>query len=445
MVKGKLPFLHRHKRNDDKDGLPNEIWVVILEWAVRPSHLLDLSFEGIEIDEVHQSLWSPWKKDQSSPYKPSRTNSRLRLVCRLWNEIIKYIMPDQWDGILEHSSSRRTYPTEECSRVIDTKGYARLNEFWPSDWEENIKITYTQPISTLALYSSGSRWRVPRRMDSLSDIISFPKELRALLLRFESCELPPKLLQYLETRTPVLTTLALHLAYKIPVFQEPLEIPTLKTLFISITHRYEPMWKEEAVSFRWIFPSLTNLSLEERDVEYTLAPNHPFFTQLMRHNFSTVKSLRLDPMIAQVANLQSALAWTKWPNLKVLATNFVRFVSIRTNMQFQAKEISPIPSSSIRHLIELGKPTCPPWKISSQLIMCIKLCKKIETVTLLGDRDRYILPLNHTMLSHAPMDIYCEDDSRAMKELKKVCDQHKVKLQDKNYDELVQKWWMLNL
>jgi hypothetical protein len=444
-MKTELPFLHRHRRNDNKNGLPNEIWVAILEWAVRPDYLLDLAFEGLEIDEVHRSLWSSRKKDQSSSYKPSRINNRLRLVCRLWNEIIKYIKPDQWDGILEHASNRKTYPTEECSRVIDTKGYSRLNEFWASDWDANIKLTYTQPISTLALYASGSKWRIPRHMDTLSDIISFPKDIRALLLRFESCDLPPNLLHYLETRTPILTTLALHLAFKVPVFQEALEIPTLKSLFISITHRYEPMWKEEAVSFRWIFPNLTNLSLEERDPDYTLAPNHPFFTQFIRYNYLTVESLRLDPMIAQVANLQSSLAWTKWPRLRVLATNFVRFVSIRTNMQFQAKEISPTPSSSIRHLIELGKEASSPYKISSQLIMCIKLCKNIEAVILLGDPDRYTRPLNHTMLSHAPLELYCEDDSRAMKELKKVCDHHKVKLQDKNYDELVQKWWMLNL
>jgi hypothetical protein len=421
--------------------LPHELWITILEMAVYPTHLLSSGFQISELNEVHQSFWvrqnsQTWKP---APRKTLRSN-RLRLVCRLWNEIIISMKISQWGDTKDVSShNQRILSQSQHSwadarpryKEVDTEGYTRLNGTW---YDPNVKMVYTRPVTILWIHVFSYDYRSPGRLESLSDIVSFPNEVEALIINFLDCTTPKNLLQYLEARTPVLTTLAIRLSFSTDILQTSICIPTLKNLFLSIPHPIEPALAHEARTLRWVFPALRNLSLEEHYIfisrpHYASPLTHPFFAEVVRANSSTIESLRLDPMTAQFANSQSDLSWNRLPKLKYLFTDFgwigFSYLPGQTTVTRMPDSLSPV-----RHLVHIATRTLYPCAIYNQIITSIKECARLESVTLLGKPTWYRNPLKSSIFSDNLL--HCGGDREAMKRLVNICNQERINLRDRD-------------
>ncbi|PVF95004.1 hypothetical protein CPB86DRAFT_607495 [Serendipita vermifera] len=424
--------------------LPYELWVAILELAICPTHALPAAFDAIELDQAHRYLWV---RRGGQVWQPASNKilhrNRLRRVCRLWNEIIKHIKLDRWGRALDVSSyslrpseiDAGTTNQAPTYQPVKTDGCTRLNETLYTGSYRGGRIRYTKPVAILWLHIFS--WEFPYRigdLGSLSDVISFPNEIEALIINYLDCSSPTSLLQYLETQTPVLTTLAIRLSGRMDILSTNIHIPTLKNLFLSIPNPIDAGLVANANNLRWELPALRNLSLEEHYIfksrpHYFPPPTHAFFAELVRVNSSTIEALRLDPMTAQFANSEPALSWTKLPRLKYLFTDFgwIGFSFLPGQAITTSVPTSPCP---VRHLIHLATRTPYPCAIADQLITCMGQCKNVESVTLLGEITPYRDPLNQNWFSNGL--IHCRDDREAMKRLITICNQNNIQLRDRD-------------
>ncbi|PVF90941.1 hypothetical protein CPB86DRAFT_485018, partial [Serendipita vermifera] len=313
----------------------------------------------------------------------------LRQVCKAWKDIIDSIRTD-YQRVREHKyRNRRLFEENERPTILDTRDYTMVTvdtEVF-SVQKALIKFRYTHPASALTMRTippSYFQSRTPlTQVKSLSDIVSFPKQLKVLNLYMDGSNAPMDLLRGVQEMSIPLTTLSLFLMDTL-ILRTRITIPTLVNLFISIpSRREESIWADPS-RYQWKLPALRNLSLGQsqdgnawNSLHWTI-PTHPFYIELLKRHKLNLRSLLMDPMTAQVHNQSSPVWWITMPNLQVLATNFCN--------------VSPAPggglnllwtpkSTSVRHLIHFDDGGFRTW-MGSDLCGYIRLCTRLESVIL---------------------------------------------------------------
>jgi hypothetical protein len=307
-------------------------------------------------------------------------NSRpLRAVCLLWRNLADQIyLNTQW--VFDDSPNwpdpdqrkRRSCPKKLSPGA---KKYIRLNRtILVGEGKAPIKIQNSYPISTLSLIIRGDG-STQAPLQSLLDIISFPDHLSALNIQLDCTQVAEGILTEIQTSLTTLTTLRLCL--QAHLITEPLELPTVVTLFLSL--RGTGMLPKHANFVQWRLPSLRNISLtDERWSPDRWHPNDtdPFFFALLRGHINLIQSLRIEPITKDISDVNSPICWLKMTKLKALAGNFER-------ARIEPKQIYG-PQSSLRHLIQTTVYISSEYLSSTraQVKHFMKGCLRLETVTL---------------------------------------------------------------
>ncbi|PVF90794.1 hypothetical protein CPB86DRAFT_821095, partial [Serendipita vermifera] len=303
--------------------MPYEILYDILELAMRPEFVVDFAFEPLQIDIAHDMCTlNPGSGDNNHAQKILKKHwKNLRLVCRTWREIVDKIKAYNW-VINVDGSEGPLHPFHYDSKIVkgdlslnapplDTHQCSRLNVSLKGNKDPRMSIRYSHPISTLSISFSSfvSKWdpEVTGSIASLKCIVSFPECLRALCLHVREFHPSNDLVQDFRSRFISLTTLSLYLE-NTPIFQVPLEIPTLISLFLSFPIQDA---SDSQADMKWTFPAMRNLSISA-DHGWSNRPSHykaPALLKLIRDHFNQLQALRLSPMITEIGDQSSPLSW----------------------------------------------------------------------------------------------------------------------------------------
>jgi hypothetical protein len=330
-------------------SLPAELWLVILELAIRPSIILDLKFDPCQIELAYKCLVWDSHGNQSAAEKMARKAGRpLRAVCSLWKRIIDQIyLFMSW--IVGETGCWPDAPYEFT--ITDTKKCIRLNRMITGCGPSPVKVQCSHPIPTLSLFVYGNN---QGHVESLEDIAPFPTELNVLSLRLNNVCVPANILKEIQVNLVALTTLQLYLHTNI--ITECLEFPDVITLFLSIIHIEGVPENLEVSEIRWKFPKIQNLALtdyirETWDRVEAYVEINPFFFVLLQDHIDSIQSLRIEPTVKEIVDVESPICWLKMKKLSALAANFCQPV-------FRAipgeERVYRWKSSSVRHLIQIA-------------------------------------------------------------------------------------------
>jgi hypothetical protein len=418
-------------------SLPIEIWWIIFEMVIFTGLLMLDEFESYEIHTAYEYFLDPirFSSGQCIPRRLAVTRKRkLREVCKAWKQTIDSINLD-YRNTLECTHLDRKglflvdeWPPKQGLGTVDTSHCKRLIlEVYPV-YGQGLRIgfRYTHPISALTVRALGGNRFAHLR--SLSDIMSFPDQLKVLDLDLEKCKASMGLLKDLNGIPSVpLTTLSLSL--KAPdVLQTSLTVPTLISLFLSIPP-YDPevwLWGDPS-NFKWTFPALRNLSLIERHYRRSSLPStmlpstHHFFANLLKIHLSLIRSLLIQPMSAQVSNQDSSLCWKNMPNLQTLATNFSD-ISISTDSKYHfGRTPRTRKSDSVRHLIQFHLGSTGSVSMAKELQKYVRACSRLESVTMV-DAPGFDITRWSTM-----------KPEKEIIQLLKLCDERGIKVLAQDY------------
>lgn len=191
----------------------------------------------------------------------------------------------------------------------------------------------------------------------------------------------------------------------------PLTLPRLVTLFLAIPNAivHSPPLQVDI----WNMPSLENLSTEWHPFNWSIPMDeYPFYEAILRKHLAQIRVLRIDPLRKLKIESSSAYCWSKLPRLEAIATDFELFVPITT------KSSSWPESSSIRHIIQIGN--ARPQTFWEGLKLAMTLCPHLESVS---------IPSIKPSLSADSWKLSTED-SKAIRELRKVCQKRNIRILD---------------
>ncbi|PVF96110.1 hypothetical protein CPB86DRAFT_816592 [Serendipita vermifera] len=173
-------------------------------------------------------------------------------------------------------------------------------------------------------------------------------------------------------------------------------VPSLRTLILALPvyagYRYNIDW----TAFNWTFPALQHLSVDQTGYSESfiidIFPPFPvFYERLLERHQEQIVSLRLDPPYPELSNVNSLVAWMKFPRLEAFATNFEQklFATMPTtkeDLQMAGLPDQPIPLAPIglRHLVQISHKDLNIKPIILGLVRCIEICAGLETITLPG-------------------------------------------------------------
>jgi hypothetical protein len=352
--------------------LPSDIWWIILEMFLYPGPNVMEELEPSEICIAAQYFHDPM------PYLDSRAveqrtavrrKRKLSGVCKIWKEIseklttmYRFTSERQYNDregrfLVKGQSFNSEYTIPEPLAVAHTNQCTRLLvKIHPRDRQKlRINFQYTHPVPNLTLRVFPGTIHKSTYLTSLSDIISFPEQLRVLNLYLEACKTSDHIFRDLQEMSIPLTTLSLFLETSDPL-QAPLTIPTLVSLFLSVPSYERTGCVGRPLSFGWTLPALLNLSLIERYTHPTiprlaiLPSTHAFFAELLSYHMRNIRSLLIHPMTLQISNQDSPLCWKHMPNLQTLATNFSDGNPVSN---YRDSRGGTLPSP-VRHLIHFG-------------------------------------------------------------------------------------------
>lgn len=398
-LRGTAQTSERTKKSLQK--LPPEIWWIILEMVLYSCLLVMEDFDPSEIYAAYNYSLVPYpycSMEKAAQRQVHNRKGKLRQVCKWWKAILDDIRIDYQsiveckytDSVGRYGQKSWTHERNLESATIDTYRGTRLvvEAYLMHGQGSRIGIRYTYPVSSLTVRALSRDQTY--NLESILDVVAFPDQLRVLDLYLESCKAPMELLQGIESKSIPLTTLSLYL--KAPgSLQISLRIATLASLFLSIPayNSQDWLWGDPS-NFRWTLPALVNLAIIERHERRhgppsTVLPStHSFFLNLLGSHFSSIRSLLMHPMTAQVSSQKSPLCWAKMPNLQALATNFSDMdVSIHTKNLF-GKEVQTLKSESVRHLIQFHLWVAGSNSMASELQRYIRACTNLESVTMVN-------------------------------------------------------------
>ncbi|PVF92758.1 hypothetical protein CPB86DRAFT_790823 [Serendipita vermifera] len=362
--------------------LPNEIWLIILEFAIRPTMVTELEFEPYQIDQAYKCLSCRSHGDQRAAERMTfKAGNPLRAVCALWRDIIDQLEIDSpW--VLDDPSYRPDIQSNQSSStygdtVINTENHIRMNRLIiPEEETLQIQMKYSHPLTTLAL-SVDDKGHLAARLGSVHDITSFPAELRVLSLYLDIHAIPYSFFKELQMSLTSLTTLRLWLYPG--VITESLEFPTVITLCIGIL---KPRLLTSPIilsALQWTLPVLRNLSLTDHNRSADQNTRRrtgvtPFFLKLLQTHFDIIQSLRIEPTMNEIFDVASTICWLKLPRLNTLAADF-DFTLI------PAKHNQELKSNSVLHLIQTVK-NIHSSEDGSRIRYFIRSCPQLETLSL---------------------------------------------------------------
>jgi hypothetical protein len=412
--------------------LPSDIWWIVLEMFLYPGPNV---MEELEPSEIHAATLYfqdplPYLDSQVVAQRmATRRKRKLRRVCKSWKEMSEKLTtryrytPERLytdrEGrfLMNEQSPNPEYTISEPPEVAETSRCTRLLvKIHPIDRQKlRINFRYTHPVSNLTLRVFPGSIRRSASLTSLSDIISFPEQLKILNLYLEACKIPEHIFKDLQEMPIPLTTLSLFLKASDPL-QTPLMIPTLASLFLSVPSYERTVSVEHPMGFGWTLPALRNLSLIERYTQRTiprlaiLSSTHAFFAELLAYHMPNIQSLLIHPMTLQVSNPDSPLCWKHMPNLQTLATNFSDGSPASDDGDNPAGTLPNSAPSPVRHLIHFHLWSARLRLIIMELIKHIRECTRLETV-------RLVLSLNEwSNMAHVQ-----END-----ELRKLCQERGI-------------------
>ncbi|PVF92614.1 hypothetical protein CPB86DRAFT_877762 [Serendipita vermifera] len=409
--------------------LPYEIWLTILEMAVRPELLMDLKFEPLDIEIAYLCLKNQYYCSQyAAQMLVSRNKRKLRGVCQLWNAMLDSIeIPKKWI-MHDFGHYERTSP-------LDTSKTARLNqEYQPTGKTMASQIRFSHPVSTLTLSFLPLRSKTTE-IPPLSDIVSFQDQLRVLDIQWHAlCRASRELLTDIQVMAISLTTLGLTIpCNNARILRFHLQIPTLVSLFVTLPRCSTP-WKGPWPEYdRWYMPSLRNLSLTGGLCDtHSLAPrSYPFFLRLLETHFDIIRALRIHPMIKEVYDQGSPVYWARMPDLRSLATDFT-WKESSVGPGVESTEFPVVKSSSVRHLIHIAAGFNHFRDVVAPIGPYILACNQLQSVSLVDPYKRYQEMMTEGGSLGQPW-------IEAMKGLQELCDENRVKLCDQDGKEFHKK------
>lgn len=356
-------------------------------------------FEPYEIPMVFEYLskWSPRMNTEIKRVATGRKRS-LRQVCKAWKQIIDTISPEYppirghrfLDTEGEFEANHRLPKDEQRPKILETCRYptilAEVTITYATDVP--IKIEYTHPVSALTLQISrtSDAYNGFAYMESISNILSFPNQLRTLSLDIPACKGSVDLLKDLQKPSISLTTLSLFLEDS-HILQTCLSISTLVNLFVSITRSGK--WRRSS-RFKWTLPALRNLYIIERNKDPTdntfivQSSTHPFFIELLRNHSFKLQSLIIHPMTKQISDEDSPLCWKNMPNLKALTTDFSDKSGPTSHHWYSSARNSHLAeSTSVLDLTQFNFDEANSAFVAG-LQKCICACPKLKSVTMIN-------------------------------------------------------------
>jgi hypothetical protein len=331
-------------------ALPAEIWLIILELAIRPSLITDLEFEPSQIDLGLKCLaWESYSNKDATEKSTIKASRSFRSVCSLWKDLVDridlitpWVLDDHLYWPSPAASSHKSLPT-------NTKNYIRLNRAITvvGRGDNGIKFRYSHPIPTFSL-TFHCDMSTQACLASLHDIVSFPNSLRVFNLYINGVQLEKGVLKEIQTNLQVLTTLRLCLpAYLIT---ESLELPNVVSLFLSILRSGTVSVRTNLSTLRWKLPNLRNLLLEDHRLFPDLwkpIKTEPFFYELIHSHIDSIQSLCISPITEDITDIDSPISWLRMTRLKALAANFDHArIAVEDKLTFGPQ------STSVRYLIQ---------------------------------------------------------------------------------------------
>ncbi|PVG01660.1 hypothetical protein CPB86DRAFT_781467 [Serendipita vermifera] len=403
-------------------NLPVEIWLIVIQMALRPSPVIDAEFEPLEIEQAHEYLDSGGPtSDKAAQGMVSRSKRNMRGVCRSWKELVDDIdtSKDRWSWGMSCF--------EGAPPITDPCRSPRLNQHHRIHFDQQFSARYTYPVSSLILDIASHHYRCddPVNTTSLKEMISFPENLRVLNIQFKHFNASVHVLKDIEGMSIPLTTLGLHTTSVI-ILQTSLKIPTLISLFMKVPEYVSTNWNEHPSRFRWSFPSLRNLWWEDQHPwsSNDFCDGHPLFLDIVKDNFNSIRSLRTYPIAREVAEENSSLRWTKMPSLQALATKICRVHRKYHNTETQNQSMGDIRSDSVLYLVVLDKPETRPRNIADELQKYINICKNLQSVYLSGGSFHYPFGSSWWYMGE-------------MQKLHNLCKENSIQIKCKRYDEFV--------
>jgi hypothetical protein len=333
-------------------SLPTELWLDILEIAIRPSIILDLEFDPGQIELAYKCLvWESHGNQRAAAKMALRTSRTLGAVCSVWRSLIEQIdivMP--WvveetrcwpDAGQLHKSAHDGFLT------TDTQIFTRLNRKIILNGQDFERIRYSHPLPTLSLSIVGAN---QEPMIALENITPFPTKLKVLSLHLNKRQVTCQILKEMEMGLSALTTLRLCL--QASAVREFLEFPTVVTFFLSITHVGIDPETSSLSYIRWKFPMLQNLALTDyikTTGKWLSIKMNPFFFETLQAHIDSIRSLRIEPMTKEIVDPTSPICWLRMKKLKALAANFSE-PTIPTTLSYN--KLYGWKSNSVRYLIQ---------------------------------------------------------------------------------------------
>ncbi|PVF91244.1 hypothetical protein CPB86DRAFT_830679 [Serendipita vermifera] len=298
-------------------SLPLEIWWVILEMALYSSPTVLEYFAPSEIALAYGYCSGGLNTHAVMQRQNATLKKCLRQVCKGWKGIIDSIRTDYQPVPEGEYRNGQLFEENEQPTILDTRQYTMITvEAEASSLRKVlIKFRYTHPVSALTMrtvsppyYDSDDSFA---HIESLSDIVSFPKQLKVFRLHMDGSNGSIDLLKGIQEMSIPLTTLSLFLTDSL-ILQTCLTIPTLVNLLISIPYFEEEGTRMDPWRYQWKLPALRNLSLAQPSDDnswssYRLTSAHPFYIELLKRHRSNLQSLLIDPMTMQVHDQASPL------------------------------------------------------------------------------------------------------------------------------------------
>jgi hypothetical protein len=263
-------------------------------------------------------------------------------------------------------------------------------------------------------------------MTSLLESISFPQYLRVLHLQLYRCRASKDVLKDIETGHIPLTTLALTTEWS-DILQTSLEIPTLISLFITISEFVESNWNKYSCHFHWSFPNLRNFSWTEKpDGCHRPYDVHPLFLDILKTHFNSIVSLQTSLIPREVANEESSLCWTKMPKLQSLVAGFHQLEEIKSKSNNISHSNGTSNSKSLRYLVAVGTFGVNPHQVVDGLKTAIYLCNELQTIYILGTYAQLIRDKSRGIF-RSPR-TYNFWDTGANQRLEKICQKRSIQV-----------------
>lgn len=419
------------------ESLPNELLMAILRFALRPDGYLDGIFEPKELNQIVRLLAMDIGKTEAINLV-LRWRRDLKLVCQHWRTLLDTMAVNDWvaeytiydvpeelasfdedssfetdepdtsvkaDGTKDLKGASENFSLEEYldpRTPIKTKDRDGLRIVYRAYTDSPLGFTYTHPVRALivkTLRLGTSPWD-KTNLQSLSHIISYPKQLRVFHLGIEYSVEIPAFLSYLADSTMHLTTLSLDIKSPYPI-PNKLFIPSLHTLILALSlGSYGDIG--DWTSLDWTFPALRNLSIDQNEypthVDVHLITHLPkLYEHILERHQDQIVSFRINPPYMGPSNTNLPLCWIRFPKLEAFAVNFEQglFVTMATTEEDlkadPSKKSLPVGPASLRHLIQLTDSVLDLEDVMFGLIKVVEICASLETITLPGSLVKHQL------------------------------------------------------